>query len=363
MHRAPAESVTAADRHPFVAPIARYSATVLRPTALATDRDGVAAGRIAELADLGLLNHQAPAAWGGPGIDRDGDRRIHELVAGGCFNTWLVWAQHATLVGRLTTLAAAGSPLPESAQRALRGEILLGAGVSDVRRYPDRYIAATRRSGGWVFTGTISWVSGWGLNTVLTVAAVDRDSDTVVTALVDVVAGTRSLPLELSAVAGSRTERVWLDQVFVPDENVIERKSLADWHTTDLDSASDARAHHFGLAETVLDELEHTGHQGAFDVAAVWRPRVAEIRSTAYRLSDEAKASPDQLHRLEERLATKVAVGEALATLTRALVVAHSGHGIGLDNTAQLHARSAMFVLVQGQHAQVRDRQLRHLAR
>jgi len=357
------EAVDAADAHPLVARVRRYADDVLRPSALRTDREGVTARRIAELADLGLLNHLAPPQYGGQVVDRGVDRRLHEIVAGACFNTWLVWAQHAPLAGRLSEALAQGRPLPAVAERVLRGEILLGAGISDVRRYPDHHIAATRVPGGWTFDGTISWVSGWGLSSALTVAAVERATETVVTALVVVGDRTRvAAPLRLAAVAGSRTERVRLDEVFVPDEQVLSAKTLAQTRFEDLGTASDARGHHFGLAATVLDELARSPHPLAHAVADTWRPRVAQTRARAYALSDEAAAVGGGPHRIDERLATKVASGEALSTLTRALVVARSGRGLADDDTAQLHARSALFVLVQGQSADVRHAQLTHLA-
>ena len=96
--------------------------------------------------------------------------------------------------------------LPDLARKVLTGELLLGAGISDVRSFPNRYIEATHADGGWIFSGTISWVSGWGLNSVLAVAAVETATETVVTALVQVGERTRvAAPLDLAAVAGSRT--------------------------------------------------------------------------------------------------------------------------------------------------------------
>lgn len=97
---------------PLLRSTQRYADEVLRPTALQTDRDGVSAARIAELASLGLLNHLAPHLYGGADLDRTADRLLHESIAGGCFNTWLVWAQHAPLVGRLAAAAADGAALP-----------------------------------------------------------------------------------------------------------------------------------------------------------------------------------------------------------------------------------------------------------
>jgi hypothetical protein len=126
---------------------------------------------------------------------------------------------------------------------------------------------------------------------------------------------------------------------------------------------SDARGHHFGLAYTVLDELAQAESPRAHEVAQAWRPRVEQLRSDAYGLADEAKAAKDEQHRIDQRLATKVAIGDALGTVTRALLAARSGRGLALDDTAQLHARSALFVLVQGQSGAVRDAQLAHFTR
>lgn len=357
-----AQAVSASDDHPFVRKVRDYAERVLRPAALQTEREGVTAERVEELRELGLLNHLAPAGYGG--LDRNADRRIHEIVAGACFNTWLVWAQHASLTRRLAESVKTGKPLPALARKAVAGELFLGAGISDVRSFPKRYIEATRVDGGWIFSGTISWISGWGLNSALTVAAVEKPTETVVTALVEVSERTRTAaPLDLGAVAGSRTERVVLDDVFVPDEHVISRQTLERARFDDIAIASDARSHHFGLAETVLRELEETPDPLVQAIAATWRPRVARIRETAYALCDEAAAAGGGPHRLKERLATKVASGEALATLTHALVVARAGRGLSGNDTAQLHARSALFVLVQGQNADVRRAQLTQLAR
>ncbi|WP_182263002.1 acyl-CoA dehydrogenase family protein [Rhodococcus sp. UFZ-B548] len=359
--RAATQTVTSADTHPLVASAQQYANAVLLPTALETDRLGVTHERIAEFSDLQLLNHLAPAEFGGAALDRCGDRLLHEVLAGACLNTWLVWAQHAPVVGRLADAHAGGTELPSIGYEILRGRLLTGAAISDVRRYPDHFIAATRESAGWTFSGTVSWVSGWGLNTVLMVAAVESSTRTVVTALVPISARIRSADLELSAVAGSRTERVTLSEVFVPQENVISKVPLSQYRTSDLSTASDARPHHFGLAERVLGELEQA-HPFSREVADLWRPRIAQLRADAYALSDAAKGTGNERHRIDERLAAKVAMGEALVTLTHALVIARAGRGIVRDNTAQLYARAALFVLVQGQTAEVRDAQLSHLA-
>lgn len=185
----------------------------------------------------------------------------------------------------------------------------------------------------------------------------------MITALVEVGERTTAQPLDLKAVGGSRTERVHLSDVFAPDPHVLDRQTLAQWRWADLGTASDARSHHFGLADTVLDELERADQAPAREVAAVWRPRIRQIRERAYALADEAAAAGGGPHRLDERIATKVASGEALSVISTALLISRSGRGLAGDDTAQLYARSALFVLVQGQTADVRRAQLEQLAR
>lgn len=348
------DAVTAADREPLVRRVKRFGEEVLLPRALDTDRHGVTAQTITSLSSLGALNHLAPPEYGGA-LDRAADRRLHELLAYSCFNTWLVWAQHAPTVGRIADLHAKGARHPLAAQ-ALRGEALIGAGLSDVRRFPDRYVRATRTGDRWRFSGTISWVSGWGLNSMLILAAVEAESEHVVVALVPVSDRMKASPLDLAAVAGSHTQRVRLHDIEVSDEYVLSVQPLTEYRAADRAMASDARAHIFGLAHRMLDELRKEETAGS--VAERWAPRVAKLRERAYALSDEAIEATDRGHRLQERLALKVAAGETVAALSRALLIARSGRGLATDNTAQLHARTALFVLVQGQTPEVRSAQL-----
>ncbi|MFE7976503.1 acyl-CoA dehydrogenase family protein [Streptomyces shenzhenensis] len=344
-----------ADDTSLVPKVERFAGEILLPRSLDTDRRGVPDETITALRSLGALNHLAPPEFGGAALGRTADRRLHELLSYACFNTWLVWAQHAPTVERVARLrgSVTGHPL---AERVLRGDVLVGAGLSDVRRYPDHHVAAVRTTGGWRFRGTLSWVSGWGLNSVLLLAAVEAETERVVVALVPVGDRMAASPLDLAAVAGSRTRRVRLDDVAVPDAYVLSVQPLAEHHAADRSQTSDARAHVFGLAGRVLDELRAEPGTGA--VVERWSPRVAELRERAYARADEAAAAADHNLHLEERLALKVAAGEAVSTLSRALLIARSGRGLTTDDTAQLHARSALFVLVQGQTAEVRAAQL-----
>lgn len=355
-----AERCDQADAHPLVAAVRRYSHDILAPLAVQHDDAGVPTHVIASLAELGLLNHVAPRRYGGAQLDRAADRRIHEHLSYGCVNTWLIWAQHASVVGRITLSLGTDRVIGPWAERVLRGEILAGVGISDVRRYPREDLRAVPARDGWTFDGTVSWISGWGLNKVLLLAGVDAAAERVVTALVPVSERTVATALPLRAVGGSHTKRVHVNEVTVPAQAVVAVEQLNRWHAADRDETSDARPPVFGVTARVLDELSDA--PAAVDVVASWTPRVAAIRETAYQLADEAKLSGRSGHRVDDRLATRATAHEALAMLSQALLLTRAGRGLASRDTAQLHCRSAMFLSVQGQTAAVRSRQLARIA-
>jgi hypothetical protein len=65
---------------------------------------------------------------------------------------------------------------------------------------------------------------------------------------------------------------------------------------------------------------------------------------------------------MEERLALKTKAFDLMRTATTAAVVAGGGRALDLDNRAQRLAREALFLLVQGQTAEVRRAHLGSLS-
>ncbi|HEY9314441.1 acyl-CoA dehydrogenase family protein [Williamsia sp.] len=356
-----ADLVDAADEHPLVARVRAFAHDTLAPRALRTDREGVSADTVDELRRIGLLNHLAPASFGGAELDKAAERRVHEHLAYGDFNTWLAWAQHTGLIVHFTTLAKSGKPIGEVGERVLRGEVLSGTSISDARHYPTRYVRATPTAGGWRIDGTVSWVSGWGINTLLSVAAIDPTTESQLLALISVNdERLRAEPLPLVAASGSRTWRVTFDGVFVAEPDIVKRTPRSEWDQRDRNIVSDVRSHVFGVSRAILDELRTTGASAV--VAQAWEPQFARYRARAYALSDQAESDPAGPQYFEDRLALKVEVLRSLHEIARALVISRAGSGILGTDTAQLHARSALFLQVQSQNQQSRSAQLANIA-
>ncbi|MFK4761524.1 acyl-CoA dehydrogenase family protein [Microbacterium sp. ZW T5_45] len=358
---AAAPSAAQLDEHPFVAEVRAHALEVLAPNATRTDAHGVTVEGIEQLRALGALRHSVPVADGGLGLDAGVDRRVQEWIAYGDLNTWLVWTQHATSLPRLLALGAERGGLGPLGRSTVRGEALLGAGLSDVRGFPDRFVRAERTASGWRLDGAISWVSGWGLNSVLHVAAVEPETATVVIGLIPVDERTVGTPLDLQAARGSRTWRVELRGAELAEDEVLTTLPWSDWNAADLANSGDAHAGLFGLVFRVLDELVEEGGD-AHAVADAWAPVVHELRERAYGLTDANRASGILGHLAEERADTKQRAIDALDAVTDALLTARAGRGLVGDDTAQLHARAALFLRVQSQTRTARSRRLGVLA-
>ncbi|HEY2672822.1 MAG TPA: acyl-CoA dehydrogenase family protein [Rugosimonospora sp.] len=203
--------------------------SVLWPAAAEVDRaDRVPSGQLDLLAAKGFYGLATD-------LDAPDFARVVETLASGCLTTTFVWLQHHG-----TVRVVAASERPELRERWLAplrsGRRRAGAAQAGVLPGPPR-VRARRVDGGYLLTGESPWVTGWDMIDVLHTAARVRDGaeETVIWALLDAVTGpTLSVePLDLVAVAASRTVLVRFADHFVPDERVTITVPFADWPARD----------------------------------------------------------------------------------------------------------------------------------
>ncbi|MFF7607830.1 acyl-CoA dehydrogenase family protein [Streptomyces parvulus] len=344
--------------HPLVTAAHRLADALLAPSAQRVDQDVVPAAHIEEIRRSGILGVSAPRESGGAGAPDAVAREIAEILAGACCSTWFVQTQHHTPV-RMLARAAPGLAVRERLLRPLAtGELLAGIAYAHVRAHPRVPVRATAERGGVRFDGTVPWYTGWGLNDVMLLAGV-TDSDEVVFAFADAreQPGLRaSAPMRLVALNAARTVSLTLDGLWVPEESVVLRTGREEFARVDLPRSTNTSPAVFGLAYAALDLLGAS--PGERDTADALRARVDEVRRRAYRLADHAVPH----EHLEERLALRARAYELLRAATTAAVVAGGGRATSVDSPAQRLAREAVFLLIQGQTAPVREAHLAALA-
>ncbi|MET8244428.1 acyl-CoA dehydrogenase family protein [Streptomyces sp. NPDC005202] len=343
--------------HPLVTRARRLAQDLLAPNAERVDREGVVpTSHIEAVKGSGLLGLSAPAEYGGAAAPGAVARRTAEILAGACCSTWFVVTQHYTPV---KLLAASELPVRERLLRPLAsGELLAGIAFAHVRAFPRIPVRATSERGGWRFDGTVPWYTGWGLNDVMLLAGV-TDTAEVVFAFSEAreQPGLRpSSPMRLAALTAARTVSLELDGLWLPEEAIVLRTPQEKFALVDLPRNTNASPAVFGVAYAALALLD--GAPEAADTARSLRTRLDEVREQAYALWDH----PVPHERVEERLALKIRAYDLMRAATTAAIVAGGGRSLDLGSRAQRLAREAMFLLVQGQTAEVRRAHLGHLA-
>ncbi|MDQ4070367.1 MAG: acyl-CoA/acyl-ACP dehydrogenase [Actinomycetota bacterium] len=315
----------------------RVAADVLAPTAQVTDRaDVVPRSHLEALADAGLNRLYCP-----PGLAVAATREVFEVLAGACGVTFFVWVQHHAPVRMLARSANEG--LRERYLDDLcSGGVLGGVAFAYLRRPGRPAVVARRVAGGYVVTGEAPWVTSWGLAGVFSVAA--RLGDQVVYFLVDPSAPALrpSPPLALAAMQASSTVRLAVDELFVPDDDVLSVMPFADWEAADRTATAQPNPAAFGVAATCVRLLaEHDE-----DAARALGADVDACRSRSYALADLGRTDDPHLAALVDARGRSLELAVRCAT---ALVVSVGGRAMASDHPAQRLLREAAFFTIQAQ--------------
>lgn len=347
------------EAHPVVAAVRELAEHVLAPAAAEVDAGVVPRSHLDALGAAGVFGLAAPDVAGTaapPAVVR----RVHELLAGADLSTWFVQLQHHLPV----RLLAATGVRPDVLAELVAGRSVAGLAFSHLRRRPQQVLAArpdAASPGGWRFTGSAPWYTGWGINDVALVAGL-TDDDRAVFALVTPREGPHlhaGPVLRTAALAAASTVVLALDDLPVPPDAVVSVQPAAEWAAGDALVTVNAPPAAFGLAESALLLLAEHGHRrgepAAVAAAEALAVRVAAVRDGAYALLDGA--APDEA--VAERLELRARALRLAVECTTALVTAGAGGAMVTASPAQRKAREALFLLVQAQTAQIRAATLR----
>jgi alkylation response protein AidB-like acyl-CoA dehydrogenase len=339
------------------------AADLLAPGARRVDASEVPRSHLDALGRAGLLGLGVPADAGGPGLAAKVQRQIQRVLAGADLATWFVSAQHH---GPVRLVADSEAPIrTEVLPRLVTGQTLAGTAFAHLRRWPDRPVRAERTPTGWQFSGHAPWYTGWGLNDVFTLGGATIGGE-VVFGLVEARPQpglTASEPLAMLAMTATRTVRLTLDGLVVPDSHVLLRQPVEEWLHLDRRQAVNPNPGVFGLTDAALALLAsrctESGLAVGMKAAQRLRERLDRTYAAAERLLDDVP--PDDAH--EERLAIRAEAQRLMIEATTALIVAGGGRSVAASDPAQRHAREAAFLLVQAQTRPAREVMLAHWAR
>lgn len=326
---------------------------VVAPAAVTVDTDGVPASHLEALAAAGYLGLGVPEQYGGTPAAPGHDRELDQLLAGACPSSHLVVSQHAGAVRSI--LDAPPGQARDLLALLATGELIGGAAFGHVRSWPRRTaLVAKRVAGGWRLDGTVPWLSGWGLVTLLHLGAVAEAERRMVFAVVDLpderVVAT---DLDLAAVGGSRTVTLRVDDLFVPDARVLATPTIEEWHDRDGATGPAVAPGTIGLARAAVSEAL---------AAYPGEPSLLALAGAVEELDRVDRSTPLDSHAIESREQWRAYSIDLACRATRAGVVAAGGAGLGTSHIAQVRARAALFLHVRSLTAGLRQHHFAHLA-
>ena len=310
----------------------------LFPSALEVDASGVVPSLQLDLVrDAGFHGLFAPVEFGGLGASPETQWAVHESLSGGCLTTSFVWAQHA---GPSKAAIETTGPMRQRWAEALAtGESRGGVAFAHLNRPGTPVLLAEPRAGGWEFSGSAPFVTGWGhIDVVLTAA---RHNDSVVWAMLDAqdCETISSRRLTLAAIDSAVTVELSFDKHPVAEASVISVENFAEW--TDR--------YRKGLRANGSNPL---------GVAA----RAAKLLGPSL-LDGQLIDARDRINAatVEELPAARALLGDLCVRATSALIANVGGSALFMEQQAQRLARESLFLLVQGQTPEIKEHHMRLL--
>ncbi len=297
------------------------------------------------LARAGVLSWSIPPAHGGAGKSAVELLTGYEQLAGACLTTAFILTQREAAVRRLVAspnTALAARVLPALA----RGESFATVGLSQLttsRQHQSPALRATHDAAGFHLDGLVPWVTGADRADLIVIGATLPDDKQVLLGLLPRQPGvTVEPPLELMALAGSRTCQLRLAGVTVAPELLIAGPA---------EKIMAGKPGGVGGVETSCAALGLAGAAVNFLIQeASQRPDLAPVAERFQRARTAARA---RLHTLatttptqDAIIALRVECTRLALQATQVALTAAKGSGFVRPHPAQCWARQALFFLV-----------------
>lgn len=235
----------------------RYLRDEVGPKANRIDSDKDALGEALKgLCDLGLMALRRPLKYGGPELDETEFRSFQESVARYSGSLAFLQTQHQSAVSMISK--SDNEPLKASVlPHTANGGRLIGIGFSQLRRPGPPILTAQRVSDGYVISGRVPWVTGFGFYPEFLLGAALPEGQAVFGIVP--FAPTQGISfgpvMRLAAMESPQTVTAEFDGVHLSDADVVFVKPSNWIHENDLINITVQGFFAIGCARAGLDVI------------------------------------------------------------------------------------------------------------
>ncbi|MEG4287379.1 acyl-CoA dehydrogenase family protein [Microcoleus sp. C2C3] len=317
---------------------------------------------LAGLEDRSLLALRVPQKWGGAAIAPEISYPYQELMARYSGALCFLQTQHHSATSMLANSdneMLKSRYLPAIAQKELR----LGVGFSHLRRSGNPAVTATPAKDGYLLSGKVPWVTGFGLFQKFIVAAVLPDGRAVFGLLpfvnIEREYGkiTFSDIMQLIAMNSTNTVTATLDNWWLHESEIISVKPVGWISETDSKNILNSVPATFGCIRAGLDVIAAAAaaKNSPFIVAACQK-----LEQKLDRLKENFQQS--QHSSKAEQLALRAQAIDLAVRCGHAAVAVSSGAANGIVHSAGRVYREALVYTVSGQTKDVMEATLDRLS-
>ncbi|MEL6495422.1 MAG: acyl-CoA dehydrogenase family protein [Cyanobacteria bacterium J06623_7] len=317
-----------------------------------------------QMGDRSWLAMKAPVELGGMGLKEVDYRSLQITLARTSGALTFLQTQHQSAVSKL-----AQSP-NQALQRQFfpgvaKGEPLIGVGFSHLRRLGQPAVRATETSEGYLISGKVPWITGYGYFDWFILGATLADGRELY-GLLPLQNATQkngsiacSQPMELLAAAATDTVSATIDRWLLSRDRLVSINPPGAIHQSSRQNILNHGFYALGCAYAGLDILQGVarGKQLKF-IASSWQTLFDEVRLQEMRgMNYVANGQTTYAEKLEFRTAAI----DLAQRCSLAAVVASSGAANYLHSSAGRVYREALLFSVSGQTTDVMANSLKRL--
>ena len=316
-----------------------------------------------QMGDRSWLAMKAPVELGGMGLKESEYRRLQISLARTSAALTFLQTQHQSAVSKLAA-SENKSLQAEFFPNVAQGKTLVGVGFSHLRRPGKPMVRASKTEGGYLISGKVPWITGYGYFDWFVLGATLDDGRELYGVLplqnkVERGSITCSPPMELLAAAATNTVSATIDKWYLSSDRLVNINPPGAIHQSSRNNILNHGFYALGCAYGGLDILQRVAKSKQLEfLHSSWQTLYKEVEKKEQQAVDFVSNSKITY---AEKLELRTAAIDLAQRCSLAAVVASSGAANYLHSSAGRIYREALLFSVSGQTTDVMESSLKRL--
>ena len=336
-----------------------YFTSQVAPKANIIDQDSTALKvALQGMSDRSLLALQVPKNWGGSELSSLNSRMFQIMVAKASGALAFLQTQHQSAANKVAN-SSNENLKQEYLPAIVKGELLVGVGFSQLRRLGKPMMKALPVKDGYLLTGEVPWITGYGFFSQFIIGATLPDGEELygIVPLEERENIKLSTPMPLIAMTATNTVSAKFHEYLLKGDRVLFIKEAGNLQKQDLNNVLHHSFFALGCAQASIDILDKMYQKKELScIKEVYETLQIEVNKCC---QDILEIVDKDEQYFAEKLKLRAKAINLAATCSHKAVIASSGAANSLYNDAGRVYREALMFSVFGQTTAVMEASLK----